>query len=141
MNFNELYYKTEESLKEHNYGSCLGFLHVAARQILRDEKILVSTSDIEYFLNYVTSVQVEGENYCRGALWTRNIDDIATEINRICLQIIRKYDIQDLKIKLNYLRVVINRKEESEEKRKLNKELDDLIKMDVDLEMAKKRLK
>lgn len=106
MDLNELYRKVKKCNDSGNFEPALLLLRTAAQQILKEDKMPIPHKSIEYFLNMCYSTIVYGVNYMRESIWTDKMGDIADEIMRTGLQIIRKYDIQNLKIKISFVRSV-----------------------------------
>ena len=133
MDFNELHKKIKEYNARADFEPALLLLRDAAQQILKGEKIPIPDEKIEKFLKTAYSTIDWGVDYQRGAVWTNRMGDIADEIMREGLQIIRKYSIQNLRIRIPFIRFMSAIESDPEIVKVLDKELDELTAKDAAL--------
>ena len=126
MDIEKLYRQSEMYNKKHDYDLSLALLRDAAHEILADSKILIKNKNIEYFLGFVESVETEAADYTRIGM-TNSQSAIAKEMNNICLQIIRKYNVQDLHLRISFIRAVMAEEKDPEKLKELEKEWNILL--------------
>lgn len=136
MDTKRLYLQSEIYNKKHDYDLSLALLRNAAHEILTDDKILLKNKEVESFLGFVESVETEAADYTRIGM-TNSQSAIAEEINKICLQIIRKYNILDLHLRISFIRAVIAEEKDPEKLKELEKEWDVLLVKKMALERNK----
>ena len=140
MDFNELHKKIKEYNARADFEPALLLLRDAAQQILKGEKIPIPDEKIEKFLKTTYSTIDWGVNYLKGAVWTNDLDDMSREIELLGLQIIRKYGIEDLNIRLLFIRSVAAIEKDPEKQQILDKERRELVKKMIELENKGKKL-
>ena len=126
IDFTSLYKKVDDMLDKEEFGPALTLLRDTAHRILEGGKLPISKEEIEYFLQNSYWAIDRAENSQRGAFWSHELDILSEDIFLTGLKIIRKYDIQDVKTKISYVRCVCTIEKDPERLAALHKEFDEL---------------
>ena len=138
IDFTSLYKKVDDMLDKEEFGPALTLLCDTAHRILEGGKIPISKEEIEYFLQNSYWAIDRAENSQRGAFWSHELDILSEDIFLTGLKIIRKYDIQDVKTKISYVRCVCTIEKDPERLAALHKEFDELSALHVAQSRRKK---
>ena len=126
IDFTSLYKKVDDMLDKEEFGPALTLLRDTAHRILEGGKIPISKEEIEEFLKEARSAIRWAANYHREAFWDRDLQVIAADIKMTGLKIIRKYDVQDVSVKISYVRAACCVEKDPERLAALHKEFDEL---------------
>ena len=126
IDFTSLYKKVDDMLDKEEFGPALTLLRDTAHRILEGGKLPISKEEIEYFLQNSYWAIDRAENSQRGAFWSHELDILSEDIFLTGLKIIRKYDIQDVKTKISYVRCVCTIEKDPVKVAALDKEFDEL---------------
>ena len=126
IDFTSLYKKVDDLVDANDFEPALTLLCDTAHRILEGEKLPVSKEEIERFLTEADSAMDRAENSQRGAFWSHELDILSEDIFLTGLKIIRKYDIQDVKTKISYVRCVCSIEKDPVKVAALDKEFDEL---------------
>ena len=126
IDFTSLYKKVDDLVDANDFEPALTLLCDTAHRILEGEKLPVSKEEIERFLQNSYWAIDRAENSQRGAFWSHELDILSEDIFLTGLKIIRKYDIQDVKTKISYVRCVCTIEKDPERLAALHKEFDEL---------------
>lgn len=126
IDFTSLYKKVDELVDANDFEPALTLVRDAAHRILEGEKLPVSKEGIEYFLRNSYWAIDRAENSQRGAFWSHELDILSNDITMTGLRIIRKHNIQDIKIRISYVRVACIIEKDPEKLAALHKEFDEL---------------
>ncbi len=124
IDFTSLYKKVDDLVDANDFA--LTLVRDAAHRILEGGKLPISKEEIEYFLQNSYWAIDRAENSQRGAFWSHELDILSEDIFLTGLKIIRKYDIQDVKTKISYVRCVCSIEKDPVKVAALDKEFDEL---------------
>ena len=110
-----------------DFEPALTLLCDTAHRILEGGKLPISKEEIEYFLQNSYWAIDRAENSQRGAFWSHELDILSEDIFLTGLKIIRKYDIQDVKTKISYVRCVCTIEKDPEKLKALREERHALV--------------
>ena len=113
-------------LDKEEFGPALTLLRDTAHRILEGGKIPISKEEIEEFLKEARSAIRWAANYHREAFWDRDLQVLGADIEKTGLKIIRKYDVQDVSVKISYVRAACCVEKDPERLAALHKEFDEL---------------
>ena len=102
-------------------------LRTASYEILKGSKIPYNKKDIEDYLWEVLSAEDGAENIYRMVM-TNEQGAIADEMNKVCYQIIKKYGVDNLRLKSSFTRLVAYAETDPEKAAELEEELTKLLK-------------
>ena len=126
IDFTSLYQNVKDKFAEEDFASGLNLLRDTAHRILEGGKIPISKEEIEEFLKEARSAIRWAANYHREAFWDRDLQVIAADIKMTGLKIIRKYDVQDVSVKISYVRSASSLEKDPVKVAALDKEFDEL---------------
>ncbi len=126
IDFTSLYKKVDELVDANDFEPALTLVRDTAHRILEGGKLPVSKEEIERFLTEADSAMDRAENSQRGAFWSHELDILSNDITMTGLRIIRKHNIQDIKIRISYVRVACIIEKDPEKLAALHKEFDEL---------------
>lgn len=126
IGFTSLYQNVKDKFAEEDFASGLNLLRDTAHRILEGEKLLISKEEIEEFLKEARSAIRWAANYHREAFWDRDLQVLGADIEKTGLKIIRKYDVQDVSVKISYVRAACCVEKDPEKLAALHKEFDEL---------------
>jgi hypothetical protein len=126
IDFTSLYKKVDDMLDKEEFGPALTLLRDTAHRILEGEKLLISKEEIEEFLKEARSAIRWAANYHREAFWDRDLQVLGADIEMTGLKIIRKYDVQDVSVKISYVRSASSLEKDPVKVAALDKEFDEL---------------
>ena len=126
IDFTSLYKKVDDLVDANDFEPALTLLCDTAHRILEGGKLPISKEEIEYFLQNSYWAIDRAENSQRGAFWSHELDILSEDIFLTGLKIIRKYDIQDVKTKISYVRCVCSIEKDPVKVAALDKEFDEL---------------
>lgn len=126
IGFTSLYQNVKDKFAEEDFASGLNLLRDTAHRILEGEKLLISKEEIEEFLKEARSAIRWAANYHREAFWDRDLQVLGADIEKTGLKIIRKYDVQDVSVKISYIRAACCVEKDPEKLAALHKEFDEL---------------
>lgn len=126
IGFTSLYQNVKDKFAEEDFASGLNLLRDTAHRILEGEKLLISKEEIEEFLKEARSAIRWAANYHREAFWDRDLQVLGADIEKTGLKIIRKYDVQDVSVKISYVRAACCVEKDPEKLAALDKEFDEL---------------
>ncbi len=126
IDFTSLYKKVDELVDANDFEPALTLVRDAAHRILEGGKLPVSKEEIEEFLKEARSAIRWAANYHRESFWDRDLQVIAADIEKTGLKIIRKYDVQDVSVKISYVRAACCVEKDPEKLAALHKEFDEL---------------
>lgn len=95
----------ESETLDRKYDERLSLLRSASYEILKGNKIAYDRNDIEDYLWEVLSAEDGAENIYRMVM-TNEQGAIADEMNKVCYQIIKKYGIENLRLRSSFTRLV-----------------------------------
>ena len=127
IDFTSLYKKVDDLVDANDFEPALTLLCDTAHRILEGGKLPISKEEIEYFLQNSYWAIDRAENSQRGAFWSHELDIISEDIFLTGLKIIRKYDIQDVKTKISYVRCVCTIEKDPEKLKALREERHALV--------------
>ena len=127
IDFTSLYKKVDELVDANDFEPALTLLCDTAHRILEGGKLPISKEEIEYFLQNSYWAIDRAENSQRGAFWSHELDILSEDIFLTGLKIIRKYDIQDVKTKISYVRCVCTIEKDPEKLKALREERHALV--------------
>ena len=127
IDFTSLYKKVDDLVDANDFEPALTLLCDTAHRILEGEKLPISKEEIERFLTEADSAMDRAENSQRGAFWSHELDILSEDIFLTGLKIIRKYDIQDVKTKISYVRCVCTIEKDPEKLKALREERHALV--------------
>ena len=113
-------------LDKEEFGPALTLLRDTAHRILEGGKRPISKEEIEEFLKEARSAIRWAANYHREAFWDRDLQVLGADIEKTGLKIIRKYDVQDVSVKISYVRAACCVEKDPERLAALHKEFDEL---------------
>ena len=87
----------------------------------------ISQEDVELFLQKAHWAIERAANYHREAFWDRDLQVIAADIEKTGLKIIRKYDVQDVSVKISYVRAACCVEKDPEKLKALREERHALV--------------
>ena len=122
IDFTSLYKKVDDLVDANDFEPALTLLCDTAHRILEGGKLPISKEEIEYFLQNSYWAIDRAENSQRGAFWSHELDILSEDIFLTGLKIIRKYDIQDVKTKISYVRCVCTIEKDPEKLKALREE-------------------
>ncbi len=122
IDFTSLYKKVDDLVDANDFEPALTLVRDAAHRILEGGKLPISKEEIEYFLQNSYWAIDRAENSQRGAFWSHELDILSEDIFLTGLKIIRKYDIQDVKTKISYVRCVCSIEKDPEKLKALREE-------------------
>ena len=126
IDFTSLYQNVKDKFAEEDFASGLNLLRDTAHRILEGGKLPISQEDVELFLQKAYWAIERAANYHREAFWDRDLQVIAADIKMTGLKIIRKYDVQDVSVKISYLRSASSLVKDPVKVAALDKEFDEL---------------
>ena len=126
IGFTSLYQNVKDKFAEEDFASGLNLLRDTAHRILEGEKLLISKEEIEEFLKEARSAIRWAANYHREAFWDRDLQVLGADIEKTGLKIISKYDVQDVSVKISYIRAACCVEKDPEKLAALHKEFDEL---------------
>lgn len=127
IDFTSLYKKVDDLVDANDFEPALTLLCDTAHRILEGGKLPISNEEIEYFLQNSYWAIDRAENSQRGAFWSHELDILSEDIFLTGLKIIRKYDIQDVKTKISYVRCVCTIEKDPEKLKALREERHALV--------------
>ena len=126
IDFTSLYQNVKDKFAEEDFASGLNLLRDTAHRILKGGKLPISQEDVELFLQKAYWAIERAANYHREAFWDRDLQVIAADIKMTGLKIIRKYDVQDVSVKISYVRSASSLEKDPVKVAALDKEFDEL---------------
>mgnify|MGYP007107308389 FL=1 len=126
IDFTSLYQNVKDKFAEEDFASGLNLLQDTAHRILEGGKLPISQEDVELFLQKAYWAIERAANYHREAFWDRDLQVIAADIKMTGLKIIRKYDVQDVSVKISYVRSASSLEKDPVKVAALDKEFDEL---------------
>ena len=126
IDFTSLYQNVKDKFAEEDFVSGLNLLRDTAHRILEGGKLPISQEDVELFLQKAYWAIERAANYHREAFWDRDLQVIAADIKMTGLKIIRKYDVQDVSVKISYVRSASSLEKDPVKVVALDKEFDEL---------------
>lgn len=108
-----------------DYDKRLSILRDASYDILNGNQLPYSEKDLKAFLLHVYTVESEAEDAYRMVM-THEQRIISNEMNKVCYQIIKKYGVKDLELRLSFTRLVEYAETDPEKAAELEKEGDAL---------------
>lgn len=126
IDFTSLYQNVKDKFAEEDFASGLNLLRDTAHRILEGGKLPISQEDVELFLQKAYWTIERAANYHREAFWDRDLQVIAADIEKTGLKIIRKYDVQDVSVKISYVRSASSLEKDPVKVAALDKEFDEL---------------
>ena len=126
IDFASLYQNVKDKFAEEDFASGLNLLRDTAHRILEGGKLPISQEDVELFLQKAYWAIERAANYHREAFWDRDLQVIAADIEKTGLKIIRKYDVQDVSVKISYVRSASSLEKDPVKVAALDKEFDEL---------------
>ena len=126
IDFTSLYQNVKDKFAEEDFASGLNLLRDTAHRILEGGKLLISQEEVELFLQKAHWAIERAANYHREAFWDRDLQVIAADIEKTGLKIIRKYDVQDVSVKISYVRSASSLEKDPVKVAALDKEFDEL---------------
>ena len=127
IDFTSLYKKVDDLVDANDFEPALTLLCDTAHRILEGGKLPISNEEIEYFLQNSYWAIDRAENSQRGAFWSHELDILSEDIFLTGIKIIRKYDIQDVKTKISYVRCVCTIEKDPEKLKALREERHALV--------------
>ncbi|HJH58168.1 MAG TPA: hypothetical protein IAD30_00350, partial [Bacteroidetes bacterium] len=124
IDFTSLYQNVKDKFAEEDFASGLNLLRDTAHRILEGGKLPISQEDVELFLQKAYWTIERAANYHREAFWDRDLQVIAADIKMTGLKIIRKYDVQDVSVKISYVRSASSLEKDPVKVAALDKEFD-----------------
>ena len=121
-----MYQNVKDKFAEEDFASGLNLLRDTAHRILEGGKLPISQEDVELFLQKAYWAIERAANYHREAFWDRDLQVIAADIKMTGLKIIRKYDVQDVSVKISYVRSASSLEKDPVKVAALDKEFDEL---------------
>lgn len=115
----------ESETLDRKYDERLSLLRTASYEILKGSKIPYNKKDIEDYLWEVLSAEDGAENIYRMVM-THEQRIISNEMNKVCYQIIKKYGVDNLRLKSSFTRLVAYAETDPEKAAELEKEGDAL---------------
>ena len=85
-----------------------------------------SKEEIERFLTEADSAMDRAENSQRGSFWSNELNALSRVMVMTGLKIIRKYDVQDVSVKISYVRSASSLEKDPVKVAALDKEFDEL---------------
>ena len=110
-----------------DYDKRLSILRDASYDILNGNQLPYSEKDLKAFLLHVYTVESEAEDAYRMVM-THEQRIISNEMNKVCYQIIKKYGVDNLRLKSSFTRLVAYAETDSEKAAELEEELTKLLK-------------
>ena len=86
----------------------------------------ISQEEVELFLQKAHWAIERAANYHREAFWDRDLQVLGADIEMTGLKIIRKYDVQDVSVKISYVRSASSLEKDPVKVAALDKEFDEL---------------
>ena len=126
IDFTSLYQNVKDKFAEEDFASGLNLLRDTAHRILEGGKLPISQEEVELFLQKAHWAIERAANYHREAFWDRDLQVIAADIEKTGLKIIRKYDVQDVSVKISYVRSASSLEKDPVKVAALDKEFDEL---------------
>lgn len=117
----------ESETLDRKYDERLSLLRTASYEILKGSKIPYNKKDIEDYLWEVLSAEDGAENIYRMVM-THEQRIISNEMNKVCYQIIKKYGVDNLRLKSSFTRLVAYAETDPEKTAELEEELTKLLK-------------
>ncbi len=127
IDFTSLYQNVKDKFAEEDFASGLNLLRDTAHRILEGGKLPISQEDVELFLQKAYWAIERAANYHREAFWDRDLQVIAADIEKTGLKIIRKYDVQDVSVKISYVRAACCVEKDPEKLKALREERHALV--------------
>ena len=127
IDFASLYQNVKDKFAEEDFASGLNLLRDTAHRILEGGKLPISQEDVELFLQKAYWAIERAANYHREAFWDRDLQVIAADIEKTGLKIIRKYDVQDVSVKISYVRAACCVEKDPEKLKALREERHALV--------------
>ena len=126
IDFASLYQNVKDKFAEEDFASGLNLLRDTAHRILEGGKLPISQEDVELFLQKAYWAIERAANYHREAFWDRDLQVLGADIEKTGLKIIRKYDVQDVSVKISYVRSASSLEKDPVKVAALDKEFDEL---------------
>lgn len=126
IGFTSLYKKVDELVDANDFETALTLVRDTAHRILEGGKLPIPKEDVELFLQKAHWAIERAANYHREAFWDRDLQVIGADIEETGLKIIRKYDVQDVSVKISYVRAACCVEKDPEKLAALHKEFDEL---------------
>ena len=126
IDFTSLYQNVKDKFAEEDFASGLNLLRDTAHRILEGGKLPISQEDVELFLQKAYWAIERAANYHREAFWDRDLQVLGADIEMTGLKIIRKYDVQDVSVKISYVRSASSLEKDPVKVAALDKEFDEL---------------
>ena len=117
----------ESETLDRKYDERLSLLRTASYEILKGSNIPYNKKDIEDYLWEVLSAEDGAENIYRMVM-THEQRIISNEMNKVCYQIIKKYGVDNLRLKSSFTRLVAYAETDPEKAAELEEELTKLLK-------------
>ena len=127
IDFTSLYQNVKDKFAEEDFASGLNLLRDTAHRILEGGKLPISQEEVELFLQKAYWAIERAANYHREAFWDRDLQVIAADIKMTGLKIIRKYDVQDVSVKISYVRAACCVEKDPEKLKALREERHALV--------------
>ena len=127
IDFASLYQNVKDKFAEEDFASGLNLLRDTAHRILEGGKLLISQEEVELFLQKAHWAIERAANYHREAFWDSDLQVIAADIEKTGLKIIRKYDVQDVSVKISYVRAACCVEKDPEKLKALREERHALV--------------
>ena len=127
IDFTSLYQNVKDKFADEDFASGLNLLRDTAHRILEGGKLPISQEDVELFLQKAYWAIERAANYHREAFWDRDLQVIAADIEKTGLKIIRKYDVQDVSVKISYVRAACCVEKDPEKLKALREERHALV--------------
>ena len=126
IDFTSLYKKVDDLVDANDFEPALTLVRDAAHRISEGGKLPISQEEVELFLQKAHWAIERAANYHREAFWDRDLQVIAADIEKTGLKIIRKYDVQDVSVKISYVRSASSLEKDPVKVAALDKEFDEL---------------
>ena len=126
IDFTSLYKKVDDLVDANDFEPALTLVRDAAHRILEGGKLPISKEEIEYFLQNSYWAIDRAENSQRGAFWSNELNALSRVMVMTGLKIIRKYDVQDVSVKISYVRSASSLEKDPVKVAALDKEFDEL---------------
>ena len=124
MNIKELLRQADKLGR--NYDAIFLLLHDASYEILKERKVSLTSADVEEYLDYSMSIASLASDYLRAGVLTEYQGKLMDVIVKNGWKMIVKYNVQDLHIKMRYLRSMIVRETDPDKLSKMRKEKHEL---------------
>ena len=126
IDFTSLYKKVDDLVDANDFEPALTLVRDAAHRISEGGKLPISQEEVELFLQKAHWAIERAANYHREAFWDRDLQVLGADIEMTGLKIIRKYDVQDVSVKISYVRSASSLEKDPVKVAALDKEFDEL---------------